>query len=54
VNNFDRDQLIMLYSLNFRVHPANFNFTNFKFALPIPQSKINAYNTSTKAQNPGY
>jgi hypothetical protein len=55
VNNFDRDPAdYAVTGLNFPgANPANFNFTgNFKFALPIPQSEINA--NASFGQNPGY
>lgn len=55
VNNFDRDPAdYAVTGLNFPgANPANFNFTgNFKFALPIPQSEMNA--NASFGQNVGY
>jgi hypothetical protein len=55
INNFDRDPAdYAVTGLNFPgANPANFNFTgNYKFALPIPQSEINA--NASFGQNPGY
>ena len=53
VNNFDRDP-VDYDGLNFPgANPANFPFSgNYKWALPIPQSEINA--NGTFIQNTGY
>jgi hypothetical protein len=55
VNNFDRDAAdYAVTGLNFPgANPSNFNFVgNYKFALPIPQSEINA--NASFGQNEGY